>query len=437
MEKTEQLYKAGQPICPTTNYENENAEKRLKQAEELLVQITATIANELLRKGDISAWAKQAQKPTYTASEVGADQSGSAARALADAKEYSDSTYIQATGYTDLAIAELIGGAPSTRDTLKKIADAMAENEDVVQALEAAIGNKANETEYQAHAGNKTVHVTASEKAKIQEIDAIKQSFQDGCSTIAGKLTTLGVTTAANASPETIADNIQQVHDLCYAAGSEASKVGTATADKVLTGYSFTNSDGVGIDGTMPVIQSFGVGLRCGASHTIPKGFHDGTSKVIANDLASQTQASASAANITKDKTAYINGVRVTGTGADNTAHYNAGVAAADARVNTASANYQGGYNAGVAAADGRVNTNSQSYIQGYAAGLAAGAASAHKTLQVRGKGHESGGVQYFYARIYDGDSLVFDQGGWIGKDNNTSGPKDAAGYVTINSFTV
>lgn len=435
--ETKQLYRAGKPFYPATDCGEKNVEERLRQAEELLIQFTAVIANELLHNNDIHAWAKQAQKPAYTASEVGADQSGSAAKALADAKEYSDSTYIQATGYTDLAIAELIGGAPSTRDTLKKIADAMAENEDVVQVLEAAIGNKANETEYQAHAGNKTVHVTASEKAKIQEIDAIKQSFQDGCSTIAGILTTLGVTTAANASPETIAANIQQVHDLRYAAGSEASKVGTATADKVLTGYSFTNSDGVGIDGTMPVIQSFGVGLRCGASHTIPKGYHDGTSKVIANDLASQTQATASAANITSGKTAYVNGVMITGSGADNTAHYNAGVTAADARVNTASANYQGGYNAGVAAADGRVNINAQSYIQGYADGLAAGAASAHKTLQVRGKGHESGGIQYFYTRIYDGDTLVFDQGGWIGKDNNASGPKDAAGYVTINSFTV
>lgn len=362
MEKTEQLYKAGQPICPTTNYENENAEERLRQAEELLVQIAAAIANELLHRGDISAWAKQEQKPEYTATEVGADQSGSAARALADAKEYSDGTYIQSTAYTDAAIAALINGAPSTLDTLKEIADAMLENESVVQALETAIGTKANETEYQAHAGNKTVHVTASEKAKIQEIDTVKQSFQDGCSTIAGKLTTLGVTTAANASPETIATNIQQIHDTRYTAGAEASKVGTATADKVLAGYTFTNSDGVGIDGTMPVIQSFGVGLRCGASHTIPKGYHDGTSKVIANDLASQTQATASAANITSGKTAYVNGVMITGSGADNTAHYNAGVAAAD----------------------GRVNTNSQSYIQGYAAGLAAGAASSQKTLQVR-----------------------------------------------------
>ena len=42
------------------------------------------------------------------------------------------------------AIANLINGAPTTLDTLKEIADALAENEDVVEALEAAIGTKAN-----------------------------------------------------------------------------------------------------------------------------------------------------------------------------------------------------------------------------------------------------------------------------------------------------
>lgn len=39
---------------------------------------------------DVYSWAKEANKPTYTASEVGADASGSAANALADAKAYTD-----------------------------------------------------------------------------------------------------------------------------------------------------------------------------------------------------------------------------------------------------------------------------------------------------------------------------------------------------------
>lgn len=88
-----------------------------------------------------------------TAAQVGADVAGAASQA-----------YQQAAGYTDTKIANLINGAPSTLDTLKEIADAMAEHEDVVEALEQAIGTKASDVEFQAHQNNTTVHVTANER---------------------------------------------------------------------------------------------------------------------------------------------------------------------------------------------------------------------------------------------------------------------------------
>lgn len=58
------------------------------------------------------------------------------------------------TGYTDTKIADLINGAPTTLDTLKEIADAMAENEDVVASLNEAIGKKANASDLTSHTGN-------------------------------------------------------------------------------------------------------------------------------------------------------------------------------------------------------------------------------------------------------------------------------------------
>lgn len=64
-------------------------------------------------------------------------------------------TYQQATGYTDQKIAELINGAPSTLDTLGEIADAMSDNQDVVEALDAAIGTKANQAEMESLLGTK------------------------------------------------------------------------------------------------------------------------------------------------------------------------------------------------------------------------------------------------------------------------------------------
>lgn len=80
---------------------------------------------------------------TLSASDVSADASGSAATALSNAQTY-----------TDGKIADLINSAPTTLDTLGEIATAMAENADVVEALEQAIGTKANVSDLTTHTGN-------------------------------------------------------------------------------------------------------------------------------------------------------------------------------------------------------------------------------------------------------------------------------------------
>ena len=185
--ETQQLYTpSGEAICPRTNYEEDEAAKIISQLQEALAKVVYSVTYELLKNTDISEWALQASKPSYTADEVGADASGSAQSALVSAKEYSDSAYMQATGYTDTKIAELINGAPSTLDTLKEIADAMSQNASVVEALEAAVGSKASDTEAQGHYSNSTVHVTASEKQKIKEVDNKVSKAGD---TMSGSLT--------------------------------------------------------------------------------------------------------------------------------------------------------------------------------------------------------------------------------------------------------
>ena len=83
--------------------------------------------------------------PFKSAQKGGGDESGSASTALTNAKSY-----------TDTAIADLINGAPTTLDTLGEIATAMAENADVVKALNEAVGTKANMSDLTAHAGNKS-----------------------------------------------------------------------------------------------------------------------------------------------------------------------------------------------------------------------------------------------------------------------------------------
>ena len=99
-----------------------------------------------------------------TYSDVGADQAGAAAAA-----------YQQAAGYTDLQIANLINGAPQTLDTLKEIADAMAADHTVVEALQLAIGDKADEADFTGHANNSTIHITAQERTLWNGITALTQ----------------------------------------------------------------------------------------------------------------------------------------------------------------------------------------------------------------------------------------------------------------------
>lgn len=75
-----------------------------------------------------------------------------------------DAALAQSNYYTDTKIAELVDDAPETLDTLKEVADALAENDTVMEALTAAIGTKANQTELDTHVGNDIIHVTQGDK---------------------------------------------------------------------------------------------------------------------------------------------------------------------------------------------------------------------------------------------------------------------------------
>ena len=85
---------------------------------------------------------------------------------LSASKTYADGMYRQATAYADKKVADLIGGAPESLDTLKEVADAIKENESVMDALDAAVGKKANQSELDTHVDNSTIHITSQEREK-------------------------------------------------------------------------------------------------------------------------------------------------------------------------------------------------------------------------------------------------------------------------------
>lgn len=90
-------------------------------------------------------------------------------------------------------------------------------------------------------------------------------------------------------------------------------KDATAEDSNVLSGKVYYNNNGKR-EGTMPNRGGMSAELAAGGSVSIPEGYHNGEGVVRAQDLASQTQGDAGAGNIDSGKTAWVNGVQVTGT---------------------------------------------------------------------------------------------------------------------------
>jgi hypothetical protein len=92
----------------------------------------------------------------------------------------------------------------------------------------------------------------------------------------------------------------------------------TATSAQILIGQT-AYVDGQKITGTMPNQGAKTATLDAGNSYTIPKGYHDGTGKVSAQTLASQTDGTATAAQILSGQTAWVDGEQITGSMANRT----------------------------------------------------------------------------------------------------------------------
>lgn len=85
------------------------------------------------------------------------------------------------------------------------------------------------------------------------------------------------------------------------------------SAGDLLTGKNANNSDGEKVNGTMANNGAVTSTLTAGTSYTIPAGYHNGSGKITANNLASQTSATATAGQILSGQTAWVNGSKITG----------------------------------------------------------------------------------------------------------------------------
>ena len=117
-----------------------------------------------------------------------------------------------------------------------------------------------------------------------------------------------GSSLTSNSTVDEMAAIINSIKTLEQATADANATAGNILVDK--TAY----VNGAKITGTMPNKGAVTANLNCGGSYTIPAGYHNGSGKVTANSLASQTSANATAGDILKDKTAWVNGSKLTGT---------------------------------------------------------------------------------------------------------------------------
>ncbi len=148
---------------------------------------------------------------------------------------------------------------------------------------------------------SKTSQNPVQNKVIATEIETLKKSGSDSKKNVANAITGMGVPTATDADFDTITGNIEKI-------GGDT----TISAGDILSGK-VAYAKGKYIIGSMPNNGAKTAALDCGESYSIPAGYHNGAGRVSANSLASQTGATAVAADILSGKTAYVNGSKVTG----------------------------------------------------------------------------------------------------------------------------
>ena len=146
---------------------------------------------------------------------------------------------------------------------------------------------------------------------QLEEEQGNNTALQEQIENLQGQVDTL--TKTKEELEATISDLNTQIAEL-----QKKQATGNATVADVLKGKTFSNGTQVGLTGTMENRGAINQTLNAGGSYTIPAGYHNGSGKVKVNSLASQTSATATAAQILSGKTAWVNGNKVTGSMANN-----------------------------------------------------------------------------------------------------------------------
>lgn len=144
-----------------------------------------------------------------------------------------DEAYANSNKYTDQKIADLIDGAPETLDTLKEISDAISASKSVEEALNKAIGTKADQTELDAHTGNDTIHITSTERTNWNDANSKKHTHSN-------KSVLDGISASNITNWNKVSDKIDKTGDLSNATvtfTTATDRVNLTTGEKISTAF--------------------------------------------------------------------------------------------------------------------------------------------------------------------------------------------------------
>ena len=208
------------------------------------------------------------------------------------------------------------GGSSSggTCPDVSELEDTIKELQNTIASLEQQLANeKANKAELErqiASLNNQIANLNNELNSKKEEIADLQGQLASKNEEIARKDETI------RNLQETVDRLNTQIEELNRQIETLKTKqaTGNAAVSEVLAGKTFSNSNGVGLVGTMANNGAISQTLNAGESYTVPAGYHNGSGRVTAASLASQTSGTAGAGDILTGKTAWVNGTKLTGT---------------------------------------------------------------------------------------------------------------------------
>lgn len=192
----------------------------------------------------------------------------------------------EAKAYTDTAIANLVDSAPSTLNTIGELAEAFQENDELIDALNTTVANKANSSEVVKLSGNQTISGTKKFNS------AIDGSILGNAATATKLTATKAITLTGGATGSTNFDGNSDVTISVTSLDVSKASAGTLPVARGGTGSSTKNFVDLSSNQTIAGTKTFSSSIQSHGVHNltdITKGVVPTSTKYLAYHFCDTT----------------------------------------------------------------------------------------------------------------------------------------------------